>query len=123
MEPTRIAKEDVLYRMETGTPLAIVDARAPDAWALSEMEIPGSIRVPPDDVERHLDEIPRDRPVVIYCSDPQERYSVQVAVALLERGWPNVHPLAHGFHDWWKESYPTTWKRGYDPLHLKAQGA
>ena len=47
---------------------AFVDARSIASWGDSDVAIPGSIRVPPDDVDEHLDEVPRDRTIVTYCT-------------------------------------------------------
>jgi hypothetical protein len=68
MPVERISAADLKRRMDAHEPLAILDSRAPDAWKNSDVQIPGSIRVPPDQVEQHLDEIPRDRVVVAYCT-------------------------------------------------------
>jgi rhodanese-related sulfurtransferase len=68
MEPSRITKEDVKRRLDAGEPIAFVDTRSHDAYSKADAQIPGSIRVPPDAVEQHLDEIPRDRLIVTYCT-------------------------------------------------------
>jgi len=63
-----ISKEDVKRRLDANEHVALLDTRAPDAWKESDLQIPGSIRVPPDEVGQHLEEIPRDRLVVTYCT-------------------------------------------------------
>jgi rhodanese-related sulfurtransferase len=68
MEITRITVDEVRERLARGEPLALVDARSAESWAKADTQIPGSIRVPPDEVEAHVDEIPRDRAVVTYCT-------------------------------------------------------
>jgi superoxide dismutase, Fe-Mn family len=68
MEVTRITVDEVRERLARGEPLAIVDARSAEAWEKTETQIPGSIRVPPDDVAGHAADIPRDRAVVAYCT-------------------------------------------------------
>ena len=45
-----------------------LDTRSVASWGESEVTIPTSIRVPPDEVDEHLDEIPRDRTVVTFCT-------------------------------------------------------
>jgi rhodanese-related sulfurtransferase len=45
-----------------------VDARSEASWGESDAMIPGSIRVPPDAVDEHLDRVPRDRTIVTYCT-------------------------------------------------------
>jgi rhodanese-related sulfurtransferase len=68
MEPTRITVDELKERMDRGEPFAILDARNPQAWAEADTKLPGAIRVPADEVERHLSEIPRDRAVIAYCT-------------------------------------------------------
>jgi rhodanese-related sulfurtransferase len=68
MEVTRVTVDEVRTRLDRGEPLAIVDARSADAWSKATSRIPGAIRVPPDDVAAHLEEIPRDRAVITYCT-------------------------------------------------------
>jgi rhodanese-related sulfurtransferase len=67
-EVSRITVDEARERLDRGEPLAIVDARSQDSWGHSDEQIPGSIRVPPDEAAAHLDEIPRDRAVVTYCT-------------------------------------------------------
>jgi rhodanese-related sulfurtransferase len=68
MEPRRISVADLKGRLDRGETIAIVDTRAEEAWRKADAQIPGSIRVPPDQVEAHLDEIPRAGLVVTYCT-------------------------------------------------------
>jgi rhodanese-related sulfurtransferase len=64
----RITPDDLKRRLDAHEPVAILDARAADAWHESDVQIPGAMRVPPDDVGQRLSEIPRDRLVVTYCT-------------------------------------------------------
>ena len=68
MEATRITVDEVGERMNRGEPFAFVDTRNPTAWAESDQKLPGAIRVPAEDVEQHLNEIPHDRAVITYCT-------------------------------------------------------
>jgi rhodanese-related sulfurtransferase len=68
MEPTRVTVDEVKERMERGEPVAFLDTRNPQAWGEAETKLPGAIRVPADELEGHLDEIPRDRVVITYCT-------------------------------------------------------
>jgi rhodanese-related sulfurtransferase len=68
MEPTRVIVDEVKQRMDRGEQFAFVDTRNPKAWGEAETKLPGAIRVPADEVEKHLDKIPRDRTVITYCT-------------------------------------------------------
>jgi hypothetical protein len=52
MDIPRISIEDLKRRMAAHEALAVLDSRAADAWKSSESQIPGSIRVPPDEVDK-----------------------------------------------------------------------
>lgn len=68
MEATRVTVDEVKERMDRGEMFTFVDTRNPRAWAESDEKLPGAIRVPADEVEQHLDEIPHDRSVITYCT-------------------------------------------------------
>jgi rhodanese-related sulfurtransferase len=64
----RITPDDLKRRIDAGEDFTIIDVRNPQAWAESDTMIPGAIRIPLDEFERHLPQIPKVRPVVTYCT-------------------------------------------------------
>lgn len=68
MDPLRITPEELARRLERGDPLTIVDARSAEAWSKAREQIPGSVRVSPDDADAAIASVPRDREVVTYCT-------------------------------------------------------
>ena len=68
MEATRITTDEVKERMDRGEEFAFVDTRNPKAWAESDKKLPNAIRVPAEELGQHLDEIPKDRAVLTYCT-------------------------------------------------------
>jgi len=64
----RISIEHLRARLDGGEDIFFVDTRNPTAWAEAKTELPGAIRVPADQVEQHLADIPRDRTIVTYCT-------------------------------------------------------
>jgi len=68
MEATRVTVDEVKQRMDRGESFTFVDTRNPTAWAEADAKLPGAIRIPADEVNEHLDEIPRDRTVITYCT-------------------------------------------------------
>jgi rhodanese-related sulfurtransferase len=96
----------VKERMDRGEPLVFLDTRAPEAWDKSDVKIAGAIRVPPDKVEQHLKEIPRDHTIITYCTCPHEASSARVALSLMIHDWKNVHPLYGGFEAWRQAGSP-----------------
>ena len=68
MEATRVTVDEVKERMDRGEAFTFVDTRNPKAWAEAETKLPGAIRIPADEAEQHLDQIPRARTVITYCT-------------------------------------------------------
>ena len=64
----RIQVQELKKRMDTGEDFTVIDVRNPQAWAESDTVIPGAIRVPFDELEQNLSRIPKNRPVVAYCT-------------------------------------------------------
>ena len=67
-EAPRITADELKRRMDSGEDFTVIDVRNPQAWGQSDTMIPEAIRVPLDDFERHLSQIPKDRPIVAYCT-------------------------------------------------------
>ena len=68
MEPSKLTVDEVTRRIDAGERIFFLDTRAPEAWEKSDVKISGAIRVPPNEVEQHLAEIPRDATLVTYCT-------------------------------------------------------
>lgn len=68
MEATRVTVDEVKQRMDRGETFTFVDTRNPKAWAEANTKLPDAIRATADEVEQHLDEIPRNRSVITYCT-------------------------------------------------------
>jgi rhodanese-related sulfurtransferase len=64
----RITVDDLKRRMEAGEDFVLIDVRNPQAWAESNSMLPEAIRVPLDKLEETLPRIPKNRPVVAYCT-------------------------------------------------------
>ena len=68
MEATRVTVDEVKERMNRGEEFTFIDTRNPNAWGEAQTKLPGAIRVPADEVEEHVSEIPRDRTAITYCT-------------------------------------------------------
>ena len=68
MNVTRVTVDELKERMARGEQFAFIDTRNPKAWGEAREKLPRAIRVPSEEVEQHLDEIPKDRAVITYCT-------------------------------------------------------
>jgi rhodanese-related sulfurtransferase len=67
-QPTRVTVDEVKERMDRGEQFVFIDTRNPKAWSEAETKLPEAIRIPADEVSAHLDEIPRGRTIITYCT-------------------------------------------------------
>ncbi|MEZ4297084.1 MAG: rhodanese-like domain-containing protein [Polyangiaceae bacterium] len=67
----------------------LVDVRSPGEF--SSGHIDGAINVPVGDIERHLDRIPKDKPVILYCASGMR--SSAAAATLKGKGYTEVFNL------------------------------
>jgi rhodanese-related sulfurtransferase len=64
----RITVDEVKRRMDKGEQFTFIDTRNPQAWSESDSMLPGAIRVPVDKLEENLPKIPKNKPIVTYCT-------------------------------------------------------
>lgn len=67
-EAPRITVDELKHRMDAGEQFTLIDTRNPHAWSESEVMMPGAIRIPLDELDRHLAQIPKSKPIVAYCT-------------------------------------------------------
>ena len=64
----RITVDQLKRRMDAGEDFTFLDVRNPQAWGESDVKMPHAIRVPLDKFEEHLSQIPKNTPIVTYCT-------------------------------------------------------
>jgi 3-mercaptopyruvate sulfurtransferase SseA len=67
-EVARITAEEVKARMDRGDALTFVDSRSHSSWETAVSMIPGAFRVPPDEIDRYISDVPKGKPVIVYCT-------------------------------------------------------
>ena len=72
--------------------VTLVDVRTPDEFELGA--IPGAVNLPLDELREHLDEIPRDKPVWVYCGVGLRGYLA--SNILKDNGFKEVRNLIGG---------------------------
>jgi len=68
MELARISPAEVKKRIDRGEPVLFIDARNQHDYSASEVKLPGALRIHYTEMEQHLNELPRDRLIVTYCT-------------------------------------------------------
>lgn len=68
LERSRISPRDLRERLAKGENLVVVDLRSDLAYQQDGSKIPGAIHISPRQFNLRKGEIPKDRPVVMYCT-------------------------------------------------------
>jgi len=84
----------------------IVDLRHPLELLPDPFTLPGAVHVSPEALAARVQEIPRDRDVVLYCTCPSEATAAKTAMTLHKLGIERVRPLRGGFDEWKRLGYP-----------------
>lgn len=87
-------------------PPFIIDLRHPLDVLTDPMVLPGALRIGPDELRLHREEIPRNREIVLYCTCPSEQTSAKIAMELRRLGIYRVRPLRGGLQGWKDAGYP-----------------
>jgi rhodanese-related sulfurtransferase len=80
----------------------LVDVREP--WEYAHCRIDGSLSLPLAELPRRIDELPRDRPLVVVCHHGHR--SGFAAMMLARAGFGDVHNLHGGVAAWAAEVDP-----------------
>ncbi|MFL5561853.1 MAG: rhodanese-like domain-containing protein [Gemmatimonadaceae bacterium] len=91
----RVTGAELATRIGRGK-LAVIDVRGGAEWM--EGHIPGVANIPLGYLTDRVDEIPRDRPVVVHCQSGSR--SAIAASVLRANGFADVIDFAGGFADW-----------------------
>lgn len=92
----QIGHEELLRRVEAGE-VTVIDVRPTAEFDADHL--PGAISMPLDELERRLEELPRDRAVVAYCRGPYCVLSFDAIALLRARGF-TAHRLEAGVVEW-----------------------
>jgi rhodanese-related sulfurtransferase len=94
---TRVSPQSAAERASSGAPI-LLDVRTPSERAAKA--IPGSVSVPLMQLRGRLQELPRDRPILVFCAGG---YRSSIAASLLQReGFGDVSEIAGGIAAWEK---------------------
>ena len=80
----------------------LLDVRTPGEY--QQMRLANAHLIPIDQVTQRLDEIPKNRPVIVYCAVGSR--SAQVFNYLTRRGYQEVYNLEGGIYAWAQKGYP-----------------
>ncbi|RJP48027.1 MAG: rhodanese-like domain-containing protein [Anaerolineaceae bacterium] len=80
----------------------VLDVRTVDEW--NEYHAPGTTLIPLDQLASRVDEVPRDRPIVVVCRSGNR--SDEGRDILLDAGFTQVTSMDGGLNEWRTKGYP-----------------
>jgi membrane protein DedA with SNARE-associated domain/rhodanese-related sulfurtransferase len=102
----RITVAELRKMLDAGEAPLIFDLRSSAALEEDPALIQGAIHLNMDEVEQRLNEFPKDRDIIVYCSCPNEVSSARLALRLQRQGFTRVRPLLGGLDAWRELNYP-----------------
>jgi len=106
-EPATVPELDaaeLAARLSSEVPPFLLDVREPWEWQVSNLESRGAVLIPLGALDERLTEVPRDRPVVVYCRSGQR--SLDAAERLSRAGAAEVYNLRGGILAWARDVEP-----------------
>lgn len=110
----RISPQELRGKLSAGARLLVLDLQG-DGSSPGErlLAIPGAVRIDPRQLSGYMRQyrgvdLATDREVILYCASPGEAISARVALALRQRGFDDVRPLAGGLQAWINQGFPVT---------------
>lgn len=94
---------EIKQRLDAGEDLVLIDVREPDEMMIAAID--GAQEYPMSQARTWIDALPKDRELVIFCHHGGR--SMQVAMALAQRGHTNLTNMTGGINAWSDEVDPT----------------
>ena len=82
--------------------LFLLDVRTPGEYQQARLD--GARLIPIDQFAKRLAEVPKDRPVLVYCAVGSR--SAQVVSYLARQGYPEIYNLYGGIYAWSQKGLP-----------------
>lgn len=91
--PTKVTGDQARALVSAGAKL--IDVRTVEEFSAGHIE--GAVNIPVQDLESRLAEVPKDRPVIVYCRSGKR--AGMAAQTLVEKGYTQVNDLG-GMGNW-----------------------
>lgn len=82
--------------------LFLLDVRTPDEFRQARLK--GAVLIPISEIERRIGEVPRNRPVLVYCA-VGSRSSLAAGI-LAGKGYGEVYNMPDGIVGWYRNGLP-----------------
>ncbi len=97
---TDITVDEAKELIESGKAF-LLDVRTPAEY--KEVHIKGAYLIPLNELEDRLDELPKDKPILVYCRTGHR--SIIAAEILVKNGFSQVYNMKGGIYEWIEHGY------------------
>lgn len=97
-----ITSRETKALLEANRNIYLLDVRTPQEY--SQGKLAGSVLIPIGEFERRIGEVPRNRPIVVYCAVGSR--SKSVAGFLAQKGYRDVYNMTDGIVGWYRNGFP-----------------
>jgi membrane protein DedA with SNARE-associated domain/rhodanese-related sulfurtransferase len=109
----RITPDELRDKLSAGGRILVLDLQGGLSQGQELPAIPGAVRIDSRQLSQYMKQyrgvdLATDREVILYCASPGETTSARVALALRQRGFEHVRPLAGGLQSWREHGFPVT---------------
>ena len=97
-----VKPQEALSLVDQRSDLYLLDVRTLGEYQQTRLE--GARLIPIDQFAKRLSEVPKNRPILVYCAVGSR--SAQVVNYLVRKGYPEVYNLYGGIYAWAQKGYP-----------------
>jgi rhodanese-related sulfurtransferase len=112
-QPTLISTQELYRSLGTAVAPVVIDVRRSAVFAADNRMIVGAIRRDPGEIQHWHQDLPPERPVVVYCVHGRE--ASQGAASSLKAAGFDARYLEHGISGWAERGLPMRSKRDAEP--------
>ena len=101
-QPRNISSTQAKALLARDKKVVLLDVRTPEEYR--EAHLKGALLIPLGELEKRVREVPRDRPILVYCSVGAR--SVSAAGFLAAQGYREIYQMSDGLVGWYKNGFP-----------------
>lgn len=100
--PANVTSAQARTMISKNSKIFLLDVRTPEEYKQARLN--GSLLIPVADLERRMKEVPKDRPVMVFCAVGSR--SSYAANLLASKGYKEVYNMTDGLVGWYRNGFP-----------------
>lgn len=102
VEPANVTSKQAQALLGKNSKIVLLDVRTPDEYRQAHLK--GALLIPLGELNRRVQEVPRDRPVLVYCAVGAR--SSSAASFLASKGYREIYNMSDGIVGWYNNGLP-----------------